>query len=177
MPNSEQTNLSREHFIAALSSSQNSLFRFIYSLLPDPDLVDDVLQETNMVLWRKVDEYDETRDFLPWARKVAHFQVLAAIRDRSRSRLVLDEELVNLLEEEVEEEDTRESMRMHALERCLSRLPEKRRELLLQRYRRGASVEKMANTLNQSVGALSQALYRIRQALMKCVERQLSGNQ
>jgi len=176
MSENEKERLRRERFIAALSSAQSVLFRHIYSLLPDPDLVEDVLQETNMVLWRKENEYDETRDFLPWARKIAHFQVLAAIRDRSRERLVLDENLVNLFEDETEEAELVGGVRMNALERCLSRLSSKKRELVLQRYRRGVSVEEMADSLNRPVGSLSQTLYRIRQALMQCVERQLSRN-
>ncbi len=165
----------QERFIASLSAMQSSIWRYIYSLLPDPNLANDVLQETNIVLWRKIDEFDHSREFMPWARQIARFQVMAALRDRSRDRLVLDEGLVDLMAGEIEAEEVVHGARMKALEKCLSKLNSNKRELVLQRYRDGASVQDIAASLKRPVGSLSQALYRIRQALMRCVERQLSS--
>ena len=168
-PTTEQSK--QERFVAALSASQSGLLRYIYSLMPDPNRVNDVLQETNIVLWRKVDEFDESRPFMPWARRIAHFQVLAELRDRSRDRLVLDENLVNLMADEIETETEEPGLQMNALEHCLSLLDPSKRALVLDRYRDGSSVQEIAASLDRPVGSLSQTLYRIRQALMKCVER------
>jgi len=30
---------------------------------------DDVLQETNLVLWRKTADFDPAREFMPWAMR------------------------------------------------------------------------------------------------------------
>ena len=172
MDKPDSSDLHKERFVSLLSSAQSGLYRHIYSLLPHPDLVDDVLQETNIVLWRKADEFDDSKDFMPWARTIARYQVLAALRDKSRDRLVLDEKLINLLSDELEEDLQSSTPRMRALEDCLSRLSGKKRDLILNRYREGSSVEQIALSHKRPVGSISQALYRIRQTLMKCVELQ-----
>jgi len=43
-----------------------------------------VLQETNLVLWRKADEFNEEMSFVTWACAIAKFQVKAQRRDMQR---------------------------------------------------------------------------------------------
>jgi len=64
-------------FVQLLTAHQRSLYLYIITLLPNPADVDDVLQSTNMVLWSKADEFVPGTDFGAWARRVAHFEVLA----------------------------------------------------------------------------------------------------
>ncbi|YCM42955.1 sigma-70 family RNA polymerase sigma factor [Verrucomicrobiaceae bacterium 227] len=170
MDPAQPDHLRQERFVVALSSAQSALYRHIFALLPYPDQVDDVLQETNIVLWRKAAEFDESRDFMPWAKTIARYQVLAAIRDNSRDRLVLDERLIDLLSDEADLNPI--PPRLHALEVCLSKLGGRKRDLILSRYRQGSSVEEIANSHQRPVGSISQALYRIRQTLIKCVDLQ-----
>jgi RNA polymerase sigma-70 factor (ECF subfamily) len=174
MENSNHQKLSdREHFVTELSSAQSLLYRYIFSLLPNPGTADDVLQETNLALWRKADEFDRSREFMPWARTIARYQVLASCRDQKRDRIVLDENLVNLLADEIESDSPPARPRISALEHYLALLTADKRELILRRYSRSTSIEEIANSLNRPVASLSQSLYRIRQTLMKCVEKQL----
>ena len=166
--------LKRERFVAALGAAQSSLYRHIFSLYPDSSRVDDILQETNIILWRKVDEFDESRDFMPWARTIARYQVLAAMRDQSRDPLVMNEELINLVAAD-SAPDSGKPVKLQALEVCLGKLSGRKRDLILQRYRSGASVEHIANSMKRPVGSISQALYRIRKTLLKCIERETTS--
>ena len=78
-----------------------------------------VVQETNLVLWRKKAEFRAGAAFMPWAVAIARFQVLAHVRDQSRERCLLDSELVAALSEETEKQvDKLDSMRV-ALRQCL----------------------------------------------------------
>lgn len=52
------------------------------SAIGDWNQADDILQETMSVLWNKFDQYVIGTDFLSWALKVAHFQVLCHIKSR-----------------------------------------------------------------------------------------------
>ena len=54
-----------ENIIGLITKNQGALRAYIYTLLPDPALVDDILQETNLVIWRKASEYDPARPFMP----------------------------------------------------------------------------------------------------------------
>ena len=68
-----------EQFVQQLAENQNRLYGYVYSLVGDHAQAADVVQETNMVLWRKLDEFDPQRPFLPWAFTIGRFQVLAHI--------------------------------------------------------------------------------------------------
>ncbi|MDF1745393.1 MAG: sigma factor, partial [Gimesia sp.] len=43
-----------EQFVQQLTENQNRLYGYVYSLLGDHSRAEDVLQETNLVLWRKI---------------------------------------------------------------------------------------------------------------------------
>ena len=91
-----------EKFVQQLTEHQNRLYGYVYSLLGDHSRAADVVQETNLVLWRKIDEFDAQRPFLPWALAIARFQVMAHLRDHQRDRLLLDAELAETLSGETE---------------------------------------------------------------------------
>jgi len=155
-----------------IASHQAALHRFILSLLPDRSLADDVLQETNLVLWRKAAEYDESRPFLAWAFAIARFQVMAARRDASRDRHVFNDQLVELLADEHPTANDATPLE-EALQTCLGRLSEGNRALILARYEPGTSVQDLAKAHSKSPNALSVVLLRIRKLLEECIERQL----
>jgi RNA polymerase sigma-70 factor (ECF subfamily) len=162
-----------EQFLQHLTANQSRLYAYILTLLPDPDRANDVLQETNLVLWRKAGEFDAGLPFATWACKIAYFQVLALRRDLGREKLLFDDELIADLAREaepVEEPDRRQQ----ALRRCLAKLSRSQRDLLERRYQPGGSVQGMAQALGRTVGAISQMLYRIREALEQCVEKSLA---
>ena len=66
-------------------------------------------------------------------------------------------------------------MRAAALQACLAKLPEAQRELVERRYAPGGSVQRIAERDGKSVGAISQTLYRLREALRNCVQQTLAG--
>jgi RNA polymerase sigma-70 factor (ECF subfamily) len=80
-----------KEFVFQLTDWQGRLFGYLMSLLGN---VHDVLQETNLVLWRKIDGFEPGTDFAAWARSVAYFQSLAFLRDRKRDRHIFDDDLL-----------------------------------------------------------------------------------
>jgi RNA polymerase sigma-70 factor (ECF subfamily) len=165
---------SEENIIGLITRNQSQLRAYIYTLLPDPAVVDDVLQETNLVLWRKASEYDSTRAFMPWACRIAYFQVKAARRDDQRDRLVFNSELVDILAAEGETDSDSASDLDIALRDCLAELPEQKRQLILSRYHPDSSVKELADSRNETPGALSVELHRIRRSLETCIKGKLN---
>lgn len=162
-------NTPEESIIALITKNQGALRGYIYTLMPDPALVDDVLQETNLVIWRKASEYDPARSFMPWACRIAYFQVKAARRDNSRDRHIFDSELVDILAAEGETATVYPSDLDSALRDCLAELPEQKRQLILSRYHPDSSVKDLADSRNETPGALSVELHRIRRTLESCI--------
>jgi len=164
----------QENLVALITRHQAALHSYILSLLPNASKADDVLQETNLVLWRKAAEYDQEKPFMPWACSIAFFQVKAARRDAGRDRHVFDPELLELLAAEDDSDPESTHALDHALRDCLAQLPADKRELILHRYEADSTVHQMARSRNLTPGALSAQLHRIRQMLESCVEGKLS---
>lgn len=166
-----------EQFVQLLTAHQGILFSYIRSLLPDSVVVQDVLQETNLVLWRRAEEFKAGTNFVAWACKVAYFQVLAFYRDNKRESMIFNVELVSMLAQQNEEKLADSHDLPQILSGCLNKLPEQSRRLIQERYAPGGSVQSIAEKQGRSIGAVSQMLYRIRQLLQECVQKSLAREQ
>jgi len=149
------------------------LYAFICSLLGGAEGAGDVLQETNIALWNKAGDYDPGKEFLPWAYTFARYQVMAWRKRQSRSRLVLDDDLISRVADEFEAVETKSNRQIEALETCLSLLPESQRDLLDRRYSQGEGVQEIAARTRRSENVVAATLYRIRKALMQCVNSKM----
>ena len=58
-----------------------------------------------------------------------------------------------------------------ALTLCMEKLTKRNRELIRIRYEKGLSLEEAAKVLGKPKGTVSMALYRLRTALWRCIER------
>ena len=97
MPSDPQHGDRASDFIPLITGSQRELRNYLFSLHPHPGDLDDLFQETSLKLWEIFDEYDASRPFLPWALRIAYFQVLRFRKKRSRDRLVFsDDELYSM---------------------------------------------------------------------------------
>lgn len=166
----------QQQFVVQLTEHQNRVYGYIFSMLGDHARAADVLQETNLILWKRSSEWTPGAPYLPWAFAVARFQVLAFLRDRKRERCLLDSELVEALSDDVATESTRLEETRDALRGCLTHLSEKNRELIQLRYYRGNSIGAIAEALKRSVEAIKVSLLRIRRSLHDCVTRQLASS-
>ena len=71
-----------KEFVYLLTDWQNRLFGYLVTLLGNVHDAHDVLQETNLLLWHKMDDFEPDSEFGAWARECAYFQALAFLRDR-----------------------------------------------------------------------------------------------
>ena len=69
-------------FVKLLTAHQRDLYAYINTLLVGDIATSDVLQDTNLDLWKRLDNYDFNRAFLPWAYGFAHQRVLAYRKTR-----------------------------------------------------------------------------------------------
>jgi RNA polymerase sigma-70 factor (ECF subfamily) len=163
-----------EAFVRELTASQPRLRAFIFSLLPHRDASLDVLQDTNVVLWRKAATFQEGTNFLAWACQVARHEVLAHYRDQDRDRHVFDETLIESLADFGQQHAEEPNPLAAYLEECLARRTEEERKLLNERYAPGASVQQMAAARHVTPNAISLMLNRLRHALHECIQRKIS---
>lgn len=160
-------------FIEALTRHQPVLEAFCHAQLANRADARDVLQETNIKLWEKSGSWNPETAFLPWAFAVARFTVLSHIRDRMRSRLVFDSDVVEHMASDCESAATDLPLRQEALGNCLQKLPEPQRSLLRDHYVGGRSLRDLAAATGRSEGALKMTMMRLRQQLGGCIDRNL----
>ncbi len=164
-----------QEFVRELTASQGRIRAFIVSLMPGSPDVADVLQETNLTLWKSRERYTLGTNFIAWALTVARLEVLHQ-RDRSKrlGRLVLSEKLMDVLADEAPEHPPHETY-LVALESCMSKLSETQREIIDARYQPKLSLEIHARLTGRNPGALRAALLRIRSLLKDCIESSIQS--
>lgn len=163
-----------EQFVRDLTENQNRIYGYVYSLLGDHSRASDVVQEVNLVLWRKIEKYQTGRPFLPWAFAIARFQVLAHLRDHKRDRLLLDAELAETLSGDFEQASSQVDSIRVALRVCLQELTPTNRKLIEHRYFNSMPVADVAKMAGRTSGAIKVALLRIRQQLSDCVQKRIA---
>lgn len=146
--------------------------------MPSWDDVDEVMQNTGVVLWRKFSDFepeaDPANEFFRWACVVARFEVLAWRRDKARDRHVFDEDLVEMLALEAEEKHETLRDERKALEKCLAKLPENLRKIVVTAYEPGVRLNEVARDLGKSATAFYKKLNRTRALLLDCIREEVA---
>ena len=162
-------------FARLLGGAQRRLFLYLMGLLADRTAAEDVLQETNLVLWREFERFEPGTNFAAWSCRVAFNQVRAYRTRRGRDRLVFSDAFLAAVNDELTREAERLDERRAALAECLGRLPDHHRELVRHRYLDehgpGGATEELAERLGKSPAAVLRMLSRVRHALHECVSR------
>lgn len=162
-----------ESFVRQFVAREPRLRAFLRSLLPAWEDVDDALQETSLVAWRKFEQFEEGGNFLNWLFAIARFEALKVRRQRARSPLVFSDELLELLADEGIEETERLEAERRALTHCVDQLPQAQRELLERSYQPGVKFHEIAAQAGRSATGFYKVIQRLRAALLACVERRL----
>jgi len=158
-----------QEFVRELTIHQGRIRAFIVSLMPGSPDIGDVLQETNLSLWKSRERYQSGTNFIAWAFTIARLEVLHQ-RDRAKrlGRIILSPDLTNMLAEEMHDKLTHEQY-LRALESCMTKLSDTQREIIEARYQPGHSLEVHAHITGRKPGALRIALLRIRTSLRDCI--------
>ena len=99
-----------------MTISQSRIFAYIQSLVLDAEQASEILQGTNVVLWQKTDEFEPGTNFVAWAFRIAHFQILAHRKKQQRERLVFDDDMVGQLAQVAERVDESFELRQRLLQ-------------------------------------------------------------
>ena len=163
-----------ELFLRLYSHHQRQIHAYLGTFLRNPADVDEVLQETSIVLWRKFDQFDTERSFLAWACGIARLEMLKFSRQNQHAMLPLSEEQLVALSDHWLSMDKSLDSRREALAGCMEKLRPRDRDLVSRCYASGATSNKVAEELGRPVNAVYKSLGRIRRTLMSCIQRQMA---
>lgn len=164
-------------YVALLTMHQEAIHAFLNSLLPGDSGVEDVLQQTNVVLWKKRDNFESGSNFKAWAFSIARWETRAWLTSRKRQDwLVFDDELTDQLIDQFQElpDEAGDSGIIRALRLCMAKLNDKQRLLVFSYYQHEKSITECADIVKKSENALRVSLFRIRSSLRNCIESRVS---
>lgn len=161
-------------FLTLVTGAQRMLHAFILRLVPCLSDADDILQETNLVLWSKQSEYAPGTDFRAWAFRISRFQVMAFRKRQSIDRLVFGDELIDRLARCGRRRGESIDEKRVLLIDCLQRLKDRQRRLLDEHYGERLSGREIAEKSGKNVDAVFQALHRARESLLRCIQHGLN---
>jgi RNA polymerase sigma-70 factor (ECF subfamily) len=165
-----------DQFVERFVRSQDRIYAYVATVLPNRADAEEVFQQTSLVLWKKWREFDPSRDFVAWACGMAHHEMRNFLRKHAnRGRVYLSEHvLAEVAEVRLKSHDVLEARR-HALRDCLDRLEPGKRDLLERCYAGKDSIKTIAKDLGQRPNMLYMTLKRLRRALFDCINRTLTG--
>jgi RNA polymerase sigma-70 factor, ECF subfamily len=170
--------ITADDFVTLLVRCERRVRAFVTTLHPHSHDVDEVVQDTCLVAWKKRDgfRYNGSKPdecFVRWLCSIARFEVNNLRRRRGEAALAFDDELIDKLADQYIEYSPRLESRHQALMDCLQRLRPRDQEMVKRRYQVGVSARELASLANRTVDAVYKALTRIRGALMVCIEHRL----
>lgn len=167
---------SEEEFVTELTANQSALQAFINSLMPGDSGTDEVMQRTNITLWRKRETYQTGTNFRAWAFECAKWTMRAYLKEKQRGNwLVVDEELTQVITDRmIERLPPSPNAPQIALRMCLEKLRPVDRDLILNHYEGGESLAECAQRSGTTAGTLKVTLFRIRAVLRRCISDRLA---
>jgi RNA polymerase sigma-70 factor (ECF subfamily) len=165
---------SLEEFEELLLAHQRPILLYIRSLVSNHHESEDLLQKTNLILWRKRESFEAGSNFRAWSFSIARLEVSNRLRQQRRDQRIYLQQQKELLASEghlVAEAGDKDALM--ALQECLKKLPSRDKELLLMRYCTDRTLSDYARNLNRSPGTLKARLFKIRENLRKSIEDHL----
>jgi DNA-directed RNA polymerase specialized sigma24 family protein len=149
---------------------RNLVQLFIWRGCRDPEA--DADETINRVI-RKIDEGEEIRDVIAYAHGVARRLLLEIFKKQEREQIGIDELPPLAAQPEGQDDDENGVL---CLRRCLNRLPEESRQLIVLYYQGEKSVKienrkRLAESLRITLNALRYRAFDLRQRLQGCIER------
>lgn len=164
-----------ESFLRCFAQDRDRIFLYIHSLLPHRADAEDVFQRCSLLLWRKFDQFDATREFLPWACGVAFYEVRNFLRVAARDRLQFEEGLIEQLADRRLETLREADRRLEHLRGCLKELKPVDHDLIQTFYAQDRPLPEFAESTGRALQTLYNRLSLLRRSLLECVQRKLAA--
>jgi len=165
---------SRDAVVILLLQHKSMLQAFVFSLIEDWVLTEDVLQETAVYICNHWQDFTPGSNFAAWARAVARLRCHEVLNAELRQRALQDKVRIEFRDAVWDEHVDLNAERKGALVDCVDRLPERSKTILLNRYHQDRSWESIADELEMRLELLYLTMSRIRHKLRDCVERKLA---
>jgi len=158
-------------FDVLLNRYKSSVHSYIYYIVRDKDLTEDIFQETfvKAIVTIKQGRYSETGKFKAWIMRIAHNLIIDNFRQERNENTISNDEVdvdlfndVRLCDGNAEDEMVQNQV-FADVRKLVRHLPENQREVLEMRYYQDMSFKEIAEVTGVSINT---ALGRMRYAIL-----------
>lgn len=156
----------RSAFVELIQRYEAPLRYFVARLLEDPEMAEDILQDTWLAVIRKIHTLRQFDTFSAWLYRVARNNVYKELRKKKILRVLPENApLPNDNEEPVFSPE--DAAKVH---KCLERLRPEHKEVLMLRFLEEMSYQQIAQVVNCSLGSVRSRIYYAKRALKREME-------
>lgn len=158
-------------FFALYDQYSHALFSTIFRMVKDRQVSEEIVQDVFLKVWQKRSTIDPTRSFKSWIFTIAKNDVISWYRKLAKEASMQENlyqhfEQLYLMEKEVDIEEKQSAL----LEKALSTLSERRREIFVLCKIEQKSYEEVAKQLHISVSTVSNAMVKSNQHIRQFVQ-------
>jgi RNA polymerase sigma-70 factor, ECF subfamily len=166
-----------ESFSLLVNKYHRQLLNFIYRLIGDAQIVEDIGQEIFLSIYKSIRGFNVHRGvpFSAWLFITARNRCISELRRKNRSTIPAENVANVPAREKTPEQVASEEERLLAIHAALEQLPEPYRHTILQSIR-GDSAEEIARSNRISDGTVKSRLSRARAKLRLLLHERLGGN-
>lgn len=158
---------------------QKRIYFTVLQMVMNHEDADDILQETFIKAYTKLDTYDDSYPFYPWIYRIAINTALNHQKKKSRLRALSLDDLDNnnhqsdLAESPQQMDDMQGSELVSKLKEALAKIPVEQRTVFVLRVKEGLSYQEISDSLEISIGTVMSRLSRARDKLRSLLQHYL----
>jgi RNA polymerase sigma-70 factor (ECF subfamily) len=162
----------REALSEVYTRFQRPLFSYLFHLLGQKELAEDVLQEVIVIIWQKAHTFQGTAPAARWIFGIAHHQAFKALRRDANATFLDLEAAVDIADETLDPEITLLRQNTHEeITRALTALTPEHREVLELAFFQDFTGKEIAAIIGIPLGTVKSRLSYARHALKKALLR------
>lgn len=169
--------ISHEQLVLILVRDRARFLSYIWAIVRDEELAEDVYQELCVEAVRKSSDIKDETHLTNWLRRGCRHRSIDALRRQQTTPLIFDDRILDGLEDDMAADTAPTPDVQHALRHCLSELAPNARQLIDLRYTENLTGQALASRLGRPVNTIYVTLSRAHRVLADCIRRRLAESE
>jgi RNA polymerase sigma-70 factor (ECF subfamily) len=160
-------------FIRVHTVHEVRLRSLAFSLVPNWADAEEVLQEANLIIWQKFDQFQPGTNFIAWSSQILRLTAKDFRARQLRAKVLFTDQFYDMVAEDMTLASEELAERERILHECIRKLKERQQNILQLRYFQSKTVSGVAEAIGSTAKAVYHALEHIHRSLLQCVNAKL----
>lgn len=152
------------------------VLRFVYSIIRDKQLAEDITQEVFISVYNKLYTFDSNYKFSNWILRIAKNRCIDYVRKQKKVSEASIDEVINITSKEVTPEETivfKETK--ETIIKYIGGLNEIDKQIILLRYSQKATFNDISKIMDISESSVKRRYYKVKEQFKKYIEMDEKG--